>query len=66
MEQLASGNQTLQEFIDTARPHEKAAFAQQVDELVDIYRNLIAEATQNNTDITLDPAIKQANAKTIR
>ncbi len=61
MEQLPIGDRTLMEFIEHGTPKEQAAFAQQVEELVGIYRNIIIEATQNNGEVTLDPKLKEAN-----
>ena len=54
------GNQSLAEFIQHGRPEEKAAFAQQVDEVVGMYKNLLAEAAQTNPGILQEESIKNA------
>lgn len=61
LEEMPMGNRTLQEFVDTAPPKEQAAFAQAVEELADIYHNIITEASKSDPGITQDPRVKQAN-----
>jgi len=55
------GDKTVKEFIETGRPDEKAAFAQQVVELAETYRNLLSEAAILNPNIHQDARIKEAN-----
>lgn len=50
IEELMSGN-----------PDEKAAFAEKMSELVEIYRNLLADALVANPGLADDPRIKAAN-----
>lgn len=61
MAELPMGDQSLLDFIENGSPKEQAAFAQQVEELVSIYRNIIIEATQSNGEVILDPKVKEAN-----
>ena len=61
IEQLPMGERSLLDFIDHGSPKEQAAFAQQVEELVGIYRNIVVEAAQSNGEVILDPKVKEAN-----
>jgi hypothetical protein len=54
-------DQTLDEFVQSGRPEEKAAFAQQMGEFAELFRNLVSEAANNNSDIIRDNDLKQAS-----
>src|SRR5262249_35444351 len=43
------------------RPEEKADFAEKLDEMADMYKNLLQEAAQSNPNILQDPKTQEAN-----
>lgn len=61
MQNMSFANQTVGDMIAKAKPEDKAAFAQQVSEMVEVYRNLIAELSITNPDIMQDKDIQQTN-----
>ncbi len=65
LQQVPYGDQTLQEFIETAKPREQAAFAQQIEELSGMYHNLALEAAQTNPEIVQDNRITEG-ANTVK
>jgi len=58
----AYGGMTLTEMIDQGTPDQKAAFAQAIGEMTEIYRNMMAEAIELNPDLADDPKFKAGNA----
>lgn len=52
---------TIDDIVQNATAEQKAAFAQQVQELAEMFRNLIAEASLHNTNVLDDPTIKDSN-----
>jgi len=61
LKNMSFGDKPIEEIIANARPEAKAAFAGQLEELVDTYRNLLTEAAQLNPNILQDYRIKEAN-----
>lgn len=61
MAQLPLADRTLADFVEHAPAAEQAAFAQQLEALVCVYRNLLLEAAQNNPEIVQDLRVKEAN-----
>lgn len=61
MSGLSFGEKTVQEMIETGRPEDKAAFAQAVGEMLEMYRNLLSEAAAGNPGIMLDAGVQAAN-----
>lgn len=59
LQNMDFGSHTLAEFIERGLPEEKAMFAQQVGEIVGIYRNLLIEAAQSNPGVHELPAMKE-------
>jgi hypothetical protein len=54
-------NKPIEETIDTGKPEEKATLAEKLEELVEIYRNLLSDALIVNPGLADDPRIKAAN-----
>lgn len=61
MQKLPFMGQTLDEFVRTGSPEEKAAFAQQMGEFADVFKNLVAEASQDGANVTRDSELKKAS-----
>lgn len=51
----------IAEQMDTARPEEKAALIEKIEEMVEIYRNILADALVVNPALADDQRIKDAN-----
>ncbi len=49
----------IAEFIETSRPEEKAAVAEKIDEVVEMYRNLVSEAVHINPELMKDARIQE-------
>ena len=58
---LSFSNRPVEEMIDSGKPEEKAAIAQKIEEMVELYKNMLAEASINNPDIINDARVKEAN-----
>ena len=54
-------NQPIEDMVSTGRPEEKADLAEQIAELAEIYKNLLAEVLTINPGLADDPRIKAAN-----
>lgn len=61
LQQLIPEGITLEEFAQQATLPQKIAFAAQVEELVEAYRNIMSEAFQRNPDLVFDEEVRQAN-----
>lgn len=61
LKNLRISDKPVEELVTQGTPEEKAQFAQKIDEMVDMYKNLIAETSQAHPDILKDPLIKDAN-----
>lgn len=61
LKNLRFSSKPVEEAVDTGRPEDKAMLAQRIEEMVDIYKNLLFEAAQANPEIMNDPRIKEAN-----
>lgn len=53
--------QTLHDFAQNASLQKKIEFTKQVDELVEMYRNIMAEALEQDPTLSSNPVIKDAN-----
>ena len=62
LKNLSFSNKDIKEVIDTGRPEDKAELAEKIDEAVEAYRGLVAEAAQINPAILDDKAVKEGNA----
>lgn len=51
----------MAEQLDAGKPEEKAELIEKIDELIEIYRNILAVATHTNPGLADDPRIKKAN-----
>ncbi|MDX2073572.1 MAG: hypothetical protein SFX19_04305 [Alphaproteobacteria bacterium] len=51
----------IEEQMSAGNPDEKAALVEKIDEMVEIYRNILAEALAVNPGLANDPRIKAAN-----
>jgi hypothetical protein len=60
LKNMTFGDKTLAEFMSVANASEKAAFAQQISEVTDTYKNLLAEATSSNPELRENPIVKAA------
>lgn len=54
-------DKTPQQIATTAKPEEKAAFAQKIDEGAESYRNIVAEVAKTNPNIMADKRVQEAN-----
>ncbi len=61
LKNLSFSDKPLDELALHGSPEDKAAFAQKLDEMVDIYKNLLFEAAAITPGILNDPRIKEAN-----
>lgn len=61
MKNLTFSDKPIDELALTGSPEDKAALAQKLDEMVDIYKNLLFEAAEINPAILQDARIKEAN-----
>ena len=60
LKNMTFGDKSLAEFMSLASVEEKAAFAHQISEVTDTYKNLLAEAVSGNPSLRDNPIIKQA------
>lgn len=58
---LLSNNKSAFDALDTGKPEEKAANASKLEEMVELYQNLLAEVVSVNPGLMNDPRIKEAN-----
>ncbi|MFW0777373.1 MAG: hypothetical protein ACN2B6_06610 [Rickettsiales bacterium] len=58
---LDFADKDVEELIAPGSTNDNAALAQQLDEMIEIYRNLVSEAAQENPDIMNDERIRAAN-----
>lgn len=58
---MITSDKPISEMIDSGKPEEKAAMAEKLDELVEIYHNLLSDAVRVNPGLANDPRIKAAN-----
>ncbi|MCC6227421.1 MAG: hypothetical protein IT195_13595, partial [Microthrixaceae bacterium] len=61
LKNLKLGDTPVEELMTVGKPEDKAAFAQAIDEMAEMYRNLLSEAAHANPAIMNDPRIKEAN-----
>lgn len=61
LKNMPIGEKSLQEMVESGKAEDKTAFAQQIDEMVEIYQNLLAEAATLNPNILQDFRIKEAS-----
>lgn len=61
MKNIRFSDMPIDELVRSGNPEDKAAFAQKIDEMVDIYKNLMFEAAQVNPGLLMNPAVKEAN-----
>jgi hypothetical protein len=59
LKEMEMSRKPISEFIETARPEEKAAVAEKIDEVVDMYKNLVSEAATINPALMQDPRIQE-------
>lgn len=61
LKEMVPPDQTLGEFAQSATIEEKVQFAKHVEELSETYRNIVAEATSSNPELSADAAIREAS-----
>ncbi len=61
LKNLGFSDKPVKEMIDAGRPEDKAALAQKIEEMADMYKNLVQEAAQINPNILQDKRIKDAS-----
>ncbi len=62
MQRMSFGNQTIKDLIENGKPEDKIMFANTVSEMLEMYKNMLAEAVATNPDIAQDERIRAANA----
>jgi len=62
LKNLGFSDKPIKEMIDAGRPEEKAAFAEAIDEMADMYKNLLHEAAEINPNIMQDQRVRDASA----
>ncbi|MDE3059956.1 MAG: hypothetical protein KGJ06_02980 [Pseudomonadota bacterium] len=60
LREMSFSDKPVESMIDAGRPEDKAAFAQKLEEVADIYRNLLSEAAQANPNIAQDQQVREA------
>jgi len=61
LKNMSFSDRPMKEMVDTGQPEDKAAFAQKIDEMADLYKNLLQEAAVINPNILQDQRIRDAN-----
>lgn len=59
LKDMEMSRKPLDQFIETGKPDEKAAMAQKIDEVVDMYKNLVSEAATINPELMKDARIQE-------
>jgi hypothetical protein len=59
LKDMEMSRQPLDQFIDTGRPEDKAAVAQKIDEVVDMYKNIVSEAVHINPELMKDARVQE-------
>jgi hypothetical protein len=60
LKNMSFSDKPIEESIDTGRPDEKLAFAKRISEMVEMYRNMLHEATLTNPEIINDIRVRAA------
>lgn len=61
LKNLSFSDRPIEELVVQGHPEDKAALAQKIEEMVEMYQNLLFEAVQVNPGLIYDPRIKEAN-----
>lgn len=59
LKEMELSRKPLNNFIDSGRPDEKVAVAQKIDEVVEMYKNLVSEAATINPELMKDARIQE-------
>jgi len=60
LKNMSFSDKPIEESIDPGKPDEKLAFAKRISEMVEMYRNMLHEATLSNPDIMNDIRVRAA------
>ncbi len=60
LKNMSFSDKPIEESINTGRPDEKLAFAKRISEMVEMYKNMLHEATLTNPDIMNDIRVRAA------
>jgi hypothetical protein len=60
LKNMSFGEKPIEESIDSGRPDEKLAFAKRISEMIEMYKNMLHEATLTNPDIMNDIRVRAA------
>ncbi len=61
LKNMVFSDRPIEDAVDTGRPNEKLAFARKIAEMVDMYKNLLAQAAISSPAIMNDPRVIRAN-----
>ena len=61
LKNMLFSDKPIEDAIDTGKPNDKLAFARKIGEMVDMYKNLLAQAAISNPEIMQDPRVQKAN-----
>jgi len=61
LKNLKFNDKPIEEMIEAGQLEDKAIFAEQIDEMADMYKNLLQEAAEINPSILQDQRVKDAN-----
>lgn len=61
LKNMVFSDKPIEDAVDKGKPNEKLAFARKIGEMVDMYKNLLSQATNSNPNLLQDPRIKKAN-----
>ena len=61
LKNMLFSDKPIEDAIDTGKPNDKLAFARKIGEMVDMYKNLLAQAALSNPEIMQDARVQMAN-----
>jgi len=61
LKNMVFSDKPIEDAVDKGKPNEKLAFARKIGEMVDMYKNLLSQATTSNPELLRDPRVKKAN-----
>lgn len=61
LKNMTFSDKDIEDAIDTGKPNEKLAFAKRIAEMLNVYKNLLSEATKTNPNIINDIRVKNAS-----
>jgi len=60
LKNMSFSDKSVKEMIDAGRPEDRVDFAEAIEEMADMYKNLLQEATETNPELLRDKQVQEA------